>query len=145
MDKLIEKWLKSRSDEELYSLHALITDKDEQLWNRIGQFAFSWVTNQCNELSELKNLTDVFDTEKGKDIKSENTVNAQLDCIERYRNSGICVRCKTRLSGIVAEYEQHRDKNPDVHPIEALFLTIHGYSGLCTDCIGKFLLDQIAK
>lgn len=66
-----------------------------------------------------------------------------MDCIFQYKKSGVCVRCKKPISGIIKESNKKDSLN--VHLADYLFLSIHEYSGLCIDCIGEFLLDFINK
>jgi len=140
-DKIIEKWFKERNDKELSLLYILI--KDEQIKNSLLYAAFQWTVNECSELSVLKEPLSVLDTSDDRKLKSENGISAQLDCISKYRKSGICVKCKKPILGIVKK--SNEKDNLNVHLADYLFLSVHEFSGLCIDCIGEFLLDFINK
>ena len=142
-DKIIEKWFKERNDKELSLLYPLI--KDEQIKKSLLYAAFQWTVNECNELSILKYKypLSALDTNDDIKLKSENISSAQIEFISKYRKSGICIRCKEPILGIVKESNKKDSLN--VHLAGYLFLSVHEYSGLCIDCIGKFLLDFINK
>lgn len=139
-DKTIEQWFKDRNDNELSMLHTLI--KDEQTKNTFLLSAFRWTVNECVELSDLKVPISSTDTSEYLNSKSKE-VDAQMECISRYRESGVCVRCKEPLSGVIREAKKKNNK--DVYLADYLFLSVHQSSGLCTNCIGEFLLQFITK
>lgn len=136
MDKLIDQWIKNRSDAELSSLYPLIRDKDKQLWDKIGLLSFTWVTQKCKELHDLQ----LEKLANDKEISGQYT-DAQFDYIDKHREFGVCVRCKSKLSGVI----MNKNKEVDVYPIEYLFLIIHKHSGLCIYCIEEFLLNAVIK
>ena len=129
-DKTIEKWFKERNDKELSILHTLI--KDERIKNTFLYAAFQWTVNECNELSVLKSPLSGLDTNEDRKLKLESQTSAQLECISKYRESGICVRCKNPILGIVKE--SNRKDELDVYLADYLFLSVHEFSGLCIDC-----------
>lgn len=140
-DKAIENWFKERNDKELSILHTLI--KDEQIKNTFLSSAFRWTVNECSELSSLKVSLSITDNSEIISTKTEKETDAQMGCISKYRESGICVRCKNPLSGVVKEFnEKHKG---DFYLADYLFLSVHDFSGLCINCVGEFLLDFIKK
>lgn len=144
MDEIIDKWLKNRNNKELSNLYSFI--KDKELINKLGLFSFRWTVNGCEELLDLKlsvgAMNVPFDEEKYKESR-ENIINAQYDCIDKYKKSKICVRCKNELLGVILT--DTNKKEFSLYPIEYLFLTIYQYSGLCANCIGDFFIDFINK
>jgi len=140
-NKTIEKWFKERNDKELSVLHTLI--KDERIKNTFLSSAFQWTVNECNELSNLRVPISITDSSEIINTKTENETDAQIGCISKYRESGICVRCKIPLSGIIKEF--NKKHKGDFYLADYLFLSVHEFSGLCIDCIGDFLLDFIKK
>jgi len=140
-DKTIEKWFKERNEKELQILHTLITD--ERIKDIFLSQAFGWTVKECEELSNLgapicsTDSIDVINTKLG------NRTDAQIVRILKYGESGICVRCRNPLSGIIKE--SHKKHEADVHLADYLFLSVHERSGLCMNCIGEFLLDYMKK
>jgi hypothetical protein len=140
-DKTIEKWLKKRSERELKILHALMTD--ERIKNNFLLDAFRWTIRECRELSNL--APPISSTHIIDDILKnlENVTDAQIGCILKYRESGICVRCKKPLSGIIKEFNKKNEG--EFYLADYLFISVHQRSGLCTNCIEEFLLGHIKK
>jgi len=91
-DKTIEKWFKERNDKELSILHTLI--KDERIKNTFLFSAFRWTVNECDELHNLRVPISITDSSETISTKTKNETDSQIGCISRYRESGICVRCK---------------------------------------------------
>ena len=140
-DKTIEKWFKERNDKELSILHTLI--KDERIKDTFLYAAFRWTVSECNELSILRAPISITESSEIVNSKAEKGTDVQMECISKYRESGICVRCKNPLSGIIKEFDKKH--KADVYLSDYLFLSVHEFTGLCIDCIGKFLLDFIKK
>lgn len=140
-DKTIEKWLKERNENELQMLHSLITD--ERIKDTFLLQAFQWTVKECKELSNLGAPISSTDSIDVINTKLHNKTDAQIVCILKYRESGICVRCKNPLSGIIKE--SHKKHEVDVYLADYLFLSVHELSGLCINCIGEFLLEHIKK
>lgn len=140
-DKKIEKWFKERNEKELSVLHTLI--KDERIKNIFLLSAFRWTVNECSELLNLRVTLSITDSSEIISIKTEKETDARMGCISRYRESGICVRCKNPLSGVIKEVNKTHEQ--DVYLADYLFLSVHEFSGLCINCIGEFLLDFIKK
>lgn len=146
MDKVIEKWLKERKEDELFSLYAIT--KDEQIRSKFSYLAFQWAASKCSELLDLKSsilsTLDYDDADKSKLLlKLKDVTTAQIDYILEFKKSNICIKCKNPIVGILKK--SFRKSELNVYPIEYLFLSIYEYSGLCIDCIGKFLLEYINK
>jgi len=140
-DKTIEMWFKERNDKELSILHTLI--KDERIKNTFLVSAFRWTVNESNELSNLKIPISITDSSEIINMKTEKETDAQMGCISKYRESGICVRCKNPLSGIIKEINKKQEE--DFYLADYLFISVHEFSGLCINCIGEFLLGFIKK
>lgn len=140
-DKTIEKWLKKRSERELKILHTLMTD--ERIKDNFLLDAFRWTIRECRELS---NLSPPLPSTNRIDYVLKNlekVTDAQIACILKYRKSGICVKCKKTLSGIIKEFNEKNEGN--FYLADYLFISVHQRSGLCISCVEKFLLDYIKK
>lgn len=120
---LIEKWLKKCNNKDLSLLYILI--KDEKLREKLPYAAFLWTVNECKELSIL------------------NGADSRITYILKYRQSGLCIRRNNSINDFIMEINKH--KGLDIYPVDHVFFSIHEYSGLCIDCIGKFLFDFINK
>jgi hypothetical protein len=140
-DETIEKWLKERNENELQILHTLITD--ERIKNTFLLQAFRWTVEECKELSNLRVPISISDSSDIIHTKTEKETDALMACISGYRESGICVRCKNPLAGVIKEF--NKKNRGDFYLADYLFLSIHQYSGLCINCIEQFLLDRIRK
>jgi len=140
-DKTIEKWFKDRNEKELQIIHTLITD--ERIKNTFLLQALRWTVKECKELSDLGVPISSSDSREIIHTKTEKETDAQMACISRYRESGICVRCKNPLSGVIKEF--NKKNKGDIYLADYLFLSIHQYSGLCINCIEQFLLNHIKR
>jgi hypothetical protein len=141
-DKTIEKWFKERNDKELSILRTFI--KDEQNKKLLLFVAFRWAVKESDELSALKDKYPLSGTNTDDIItSSDKNSSTQIDSILNYRQSGICVRCKKPFWGIIKEL--NKSHSVDVPLADYLFVSVHEFSGLCTDCIGEFLLDFVNK
>jgi hypothetical protein len=127
-DKTIEKWLKEHDEKELQTFHRLMTD--EQLKDHFLSSAFIWTVSECKELSSLPMTMSTAGSDEA---------DAQIRCINKYRKSGICVRCKNPLSGVIKEFS--KKPKGEFYFADYLFISLHEYSGLCINCIKEFLLD----
>lgn len=146
-DESIEKWLTQRSDEELlrFRIVANMLTKNEQSKTQLLSWAFQRAIDQLNELSSLKHESSTSDLEMGEDtrIEDEEQSSTQMSYIQEQRKSGVCLRCKKPFKGIIKESNEKTQM--DVYLPDLLFISIHEYTAMCTDCIAELLLKIIQE
>jgi len=149
-DESIEKWLTQRSDEELlrFRIVANMLIKNEQSKTQLLRWAFQRAIDQLNELSRLKHENSTSDPETGDDMgdigsKIERRSSTQMNYIQQQRKSGLCLRCKKPFEGIIKESNEKTQM--DVCLPDLLFISIHEYTAMCTDCIAELLLKIIQE
>jgi hypothetical protein len=147
-DESIDKWFKERNDKELSQLYSIATLIKREQTNGTGSIllaAFHWTVDECNELCNLKYQYPISpqDTRDELLLKLRNRSSAQIEYILNHKKSGVCIRCKKPFVGIIKE--SNKKKSLDVYLGEYLFISIHEYAGICTHCIGEFLLNLINK
>lgn len=146
-DESIEKWLTQRRDEELlrFRIVANMLIKNEQSKTQLLSWAFQRAIDQLNELSSLKHESSTSDKETDDDmgLKMERRSSTQMSYIQEQRKSGVCLRCKKPFKGIIKESNEKTQM--DVYLPDLLFLSIHEYTAMCTDCIAELLLKIIQE
>lgn len=143
MKKLVEKQLRNFNDKEQIILFQYM--KSEEISDKLLPIqAISWANKNCKELSDIEDTMLAENIPPSAQLDGaalyKKISDAQEECMSKYADSGICIKCKKSTKILVK-----RPRGKRIFLIDSLFVNIYVCTSLCLDCQVEFLHENLKE